>query len=122
MRHRPYCSAAPPPRPSASLAGLLLVGEAHDPLREGVALGVDLLVADERREHVAGHQEREVQVARVPDGRDEIGVVPVVDRLLALDEAPFLEFVDDTTPLPGVDVEFLPEVALVDSAGLPDQL
>jgi len=38
-------------RPSHSL----LVGEVHHPLRERLALEVDFLLADERREHIAGH-------------------------------------------------------------------
>jgi hypothetical protein len=85
-------------------------------------VGDEEVDADERREHIARHQQRELQVPRVPNGRDEVGVVAVVDGCLPLDQFPLFEFVDDAAPLPGVDVEFLPELALVDTTGLPDQL
>ena len=97
----------------------LLVGELHHPLREDVALGFDVLLADQRREVVACHQQREIEVA---GDRGEVeGVVTLVDGVLAFDEVAAFERFGDPAALPGVDVEFLPEVALVDAARRADE-
>jgi hypothetical protein len=82
-------------------------------------VGVDLVVADERGELVARHQQREVQVPG--RGRQVVGVVAVVDGLLALDELLVGQRVGDAAPLAGTHVQLLPEVALVDASRLPDE-
>ena len=75
-------------------------------------------LAGERREHAAGREEGEVQLSG--GGHQGVVVVPGVDGLFALDQPLFDQRFGETAPLPGRDVELLPQVALVDAAGVED--
>ena len=80
---------------------------------------VDIILVDERREHVAGHQPAEFEVLC---GRFEVvGVVAVVDGLFAVDQLGLHQFLDDAAALPRRDVEFLSELALVNPVCLTNE-